>query len=86
MFGNEDRKALKKIVEKFEKKVEEDSYSFFEGIILRMTYEGFETRIRYDEEYKLFWGRLDNHDTSVVFCDRKIEDIAVKFIKEVKKQ
>lgn len=86
MFKSSERKILNKISEKFEKQVEEDSYSFFEGIVMRITYKGFETRIRRDDEYGLYWGRLDNHDKNIIFGDKDIKNVAIKFIDKVEKE
>ena len=80
------RKTNEEIVKRFEESVEKDGYSFFKNVEMKISYKGYETRIRFDEEAKLYWGRLDNDDVSIVFSDKKLENVALKFIKEIKKR
>ena len=75
--------VLKQIAYDFDKQWAMNGQNFFKGIKAKVTYIGFETRIRFDEASGLYWGRMDNEDKSIVFGEKKIEKAIKRFIKNV---
>ena len=78
-----EQKIIDGIINRFEASQLGYSYNFFKSVIVKVTYLGYETRIRLDKVTGLYWGRMDNEDTSTVLIGKSVNSIIKSFIKSV---
>ena len=73
------QKIYKEIHDRYAK--EHGSKADFFKSFMRVTYKGFETRIRYDEDTKWYWSQIDNS----IYAYEYLEKDYIKLIKRFKK-